>query len=212
MPPRTATRRPTVCSYAFCWSPCYSRWVEEATLFRSFLAGGLLGLTAVLKPEIMLAGGLVTLAAVGIRSWQRRRLSFPGGAAWAVGAILPTVSFAGLIFTPGCLGNLRSMMACRAWLNVTSTTGYTNELVQSRFLGFDHVRPHIVAHATATLLALLLIASLGGMARLADRTARPWLRLLLGGVLAAGMLGLACGKIAWFNIGHCLLGLVLDSR
>src|SRR5438105_3626205 len=39
------------------------RAAENLTISRSFLAGGLLGLTAVLKPEFMLAGGLMTAVA-----------------------------------------------------------------------------------------------------------------------------------------------------
>jgi hypothetical protein len=184
------------------------RWVEEATPLRSFLAGGLFGLTAVLKPEIMLAGGAVTLAAMAIRHRQRKGWSLRGGAAWAAGAILPTALFAAY-FSTRVPFKAAVMMACRAWLNIASTAGYTNELVQSRFLGFDHPGQHAIGHAIATLLALLLIACLGWVARLADRTVLPWLRLLLGGLLAGGMLGLAWYKIAWFDIGHCLLGLTL---
>jgi len=47
------------------------RWLDDATPRRSLLVGLLLGLTAVLKPEFMLAGGLVTIAA-GLIRWRHR--------------------------------------------------------------------------------------------------------------------------------------------
>jgi hypothetical protein len=69
------------------------RWVEDATLRRSFVAGVLCGLTAVLKPEIMLAAGLITFTAVVVQWWHRKPLRLRTIIAWAGGAALPTLGF-----------------------------------------------------------------------------------------------------------------------
>ena len=185
-----------------------SRWVEAATPGRSFLAGGLFGLTAVLKPEIMLAGGVVTSAAVAMRSWQRRPWSNRATVAWAVGAVLPTAAFAAY-FATAVPWTTALKMACRVWMSADVTTRQINEQVQIRFLGFDQPQAHLIEHVEATLLALLLFAGIAAMAWLADRAPRPWLRWVLSGALIGGVLWLACAKIHWINIGHCLLGLTL---
>lgn len=68
-------------------------WVGNATPVRSLLAGVLFGLAAVLKPEIVLAAGLVTLAALAVQRWQRRPLRAAAIGAWVAGAVLPTAGF-----------------------------------------------------------------------------------------------------------------------
>lgn len=184
------------------------RWVEQATVARSALAGGLLGLTAVLKPEAIAAGVLVTAAAVALQRWRRKPLGPGAIAAWAAGAALPTAAFAAY-FAAYLPWKTALTMACRAWLYIAGTAGFTNLPLQKVFLGLDRPWSNLVDQAGATSLALLLIAVICGLAWLADRVRRPWLRFLLGGLLAAGVLGLACFKITWIATGHCLLGLTL---
>jgi len=185
-----------------------SRWLEAPTPARSFLAGGLFGLTAVLKPEIMLAGIVVTLAAVGLQHGSRRAWSWRGAAAWAAGAVLPTAAFAAWFSTLVPAGTALRM-AGAVWLNAGTTRRQINELVQVRFLGFDQVAAHLAQHLSATVVALILIAGVAGLAWLADRAPHRWQRVLLGLGLAAAALWLACGVIHWIFIGRCLLGLTL---
>ena len=61
-------------------------WVDESTPGRSFIAGGLFGLTLVLKPEIILAAGLVTIGAVSLRLRMVGPPRLLALGAWAVGA------------------------------------------------------------------------------------------------------------------------------
>ena len=183
-------------------------WVESATPRRSFVAGGLLGLTAVLKPEIMLAAGGVTLVALAVQRWQRRPLRLAALGAWVAGAVLPTAAFT-VYFSTHVSGPSALGMAGRAWLSVATTTRFTSDPVQAVFLGFDRPWPHLQEHAGATLLALLLVAAIAGGAWLADRSVSGWRRFLLPGVIVAGMVALAWFKIPWANSGRCLLGLAL---
>src|SRR5437016_2823869 len=65
-----------------------AKWVQEATPSRSFLAGFLFGLTALLKPEILFAAGVVTAVAI-FQRWQRgQRPNSPAIMIWIAGALL----------------------------------------------------------------------------------------------------------------------------
>src|SRR5262249_10138517 len=57
----------------------------------SLVAGALLGLAALLKPEILLAAAAITLFGLAAR-WRRGGLPRPSGAlaAWIAGAVFPT--------------------------------------------------------------------------------------------------------------------------
>ena len=184
------------------------RWLEEATVRRSALAGLLLGLTIVLKPEVMLGAAAVTAAAVALRLRARQRVGPGAIAAWAAGAALPTAGFAAYFATQVSWGAALGM-AGRGWLDIAGGAGFSHLPLQGVFLGTDRPWANLLAQAEATGLALLLIGGLGAVARRADRTPRPGLRWLLGGALAAALLWLACTQIVWLNIGRCLLGLTL---
>jgi hypothetical protein len=184
------------------------RWLDRPTSSRSFLAGLLFGLTAVLKPEIMLAGGLVTITA-GAIAWRNKRL--PGWKAsifWIAGAILPTLAFAAYFSAffswEGALG-----AASRGWLNALTTTRYSGYSLQQKFLGFDHPWRHFLEQASATSGATVLIAAMAGAAWLADRSSTVWKRLLVVGSLGIALAWLACHEIVWLRTGRCLLGLAL---
>jgi hypothetical protein len=185
-----------------------SRWIEDAAPPRSLLAGGLFGLTALLKPEILMAGGLLTAAAVAIRLLRGREVSLRAASAWAAGAVLPTGLFAAYFATVVPWGRATAM-ACSAWLSVARGAGPVRELVQVRFLGLDQPWPHLTQHAAATLEALAALAGLAGLAWIADRTPGRLLRLPLGAAMAGGALLLGSRVVAWIEIGHCLLGLTL---
>lgn len=184
------------------------RWVEEATLRRTFAAGLLFGLTAVLKPEIMLAAGLVTFAVVVVGWRQRKKLKLCTVAVWAGGAILPTLGF--VVFFAVHLpwgGAVRA--SCRAWLNLTPGARFTNEAIQAWFLGFDRPEENFLGQVCATLQACGLIGLIAGAAFLAGQTTRKRWRFILGGLLVGVLLWLSCFVITWREVGQCLPGLVL---
>jgi hypothetical protein len=184
------------------------RWAEEATLRRSFFAGGLFGLTAVLKPEIMLAAGLVTFTALVVEWRHQKQLRLSTLFAWAGGAVLPTLGFV-IYFAARLPWKEAVRVSCAAWLNLITTARFTGELTQETFIGFDRPWTHLLEHLSATLLACVLIAVIAGAAWLAEHTTQRRLRLLLGGLLAGALLWLACFEITWRETGRCLLGLML---
>jgi len=183
-------------------------WVEAPTARRSFFAGGLFGLSAVLKPEIVLAAALVTMVAFAVSRWQRRPLRPAVLGAWAAGAVLPTAAFA-VYFSTQVPWADAWRMACRAWLNVATSTRFSGDPVQVGFLGFDQPWPHLLQHAGATLVALGLCAALAGSVRLVDRAKTTQSRGLLLVVITGGAAALAWGALPWASAGRCLLGLVL---
>jgi hypothetical protein len=182
------------------------RWLDGATLRRCFLIGLLLGLTAVLKPEFMLAGSLVTIAAGLIRWRHRGGLSARAIATGGIGALLPT-----LLFTAYFAAHLpwkeALVSASRGWFNLT--TNLSSERMQQGFFGFDQPWKNLGDHVGAFLLAGGLIALIVGAAWLVERCGPRWLRLLVVGLLVAGLAWLACIEINWLQSGRCLFGLML---
>jgi hypothetical protein len=183
-------------------------WVEHATPRRSFLAGGLFGLSAVLKPEILLAAGLVTGVAFVVQRRLRRPLGPAAIGAWVAGAVLPTAVFAAY-FSTKVPWTLAWHYACRAWLNAATSTRFTGDPVQRGFLGFDQPGPHALEHAGATLLALLLLGVIGLGGCLAGRLKREGAHWLLLGAMTAGLGALSAWVLPWAGAGRCLLGLAL---
>jgi hypothetical protein len=184
-----------------------SRWVECPTWRRSCLAGGLLGLTAVLKPEILLAAGVVSAAAWAVRWRWRKRPPLAAMAAWAGCAVLPTLAFA-LHFRTWFPWSQAFSLASRGWLNAASSTRFTGDPLQLGFLGLDRIPENLASHAVATLAALLLIAAIASLALLVERAPSLAGRILLAGSLLTGVTGVACFAIPWLHAGRCLLGLV----
>ncbi len=183
-------------------------WVEEATPRRSFVVGLLFGLSAVLKPEIMLAAGLATVTAFLVQRWRRRPLRLVALAAWLVGAVLPTAAFA-IYFSTKATGVSSLALACRAWLNVATSTRFSGDPVQTGFLGFDHPWLHLLTHAGATLLVLGLVAVIAVGARLVDGAKTSGTRWLVLGGWMAGLTALAWWVVPWNSAGRCLLGFAL---
>ena len=184
------------------------RWVEDPTVGRSAAAGALLGLTAVLKPEAMLAGAAVTGAAAALRWRSGGPIRAGALAAGAACAALPTSVFAAAFARQVPAGEALRM-ACRGWLSIAVHAGFTRLPLQDVFLGIDRPWHNLAVHARATAFALLVIGAICGISRLADRAATLRGRLALAAALAAGTLALACRGIAWIGAGRCLLGLVL---
>jgi hypothetical protein len=182
------------------------RWIEDATPRRSFFVGLMLGLTAVLKPEFVLAGVVVTIAA-GLMRWRMQGGPAPRAiAVGAVGAVLPTSIFVAGFAT--CLPWKEAILAaCKGWLSVTSHL--TGERVQIEFTGLDRPREHLIEQATGTLFACLLIALIAGVARLVEHRGPKWVRILVTGALVGGLAWLSFQKINWLESGRCLLGLML---
>ena len=158
--------------------------------------------------EIVLVSIQASVAALVVQRWQRRPLRAGAIAAWVAGAVLPTAGFT-VYFSTQVPWRAAMGFACRAWLSVATTSRFVSDPVQTGFLGFDQPWPHLLTHAGATLLALLLLVVIGGGAWLAGRTTHPARRFLTLGVIAVGLVALAWFKISWADAGRCLLGLAV---
>jgi hypothetical protein len=185
-----------------------SRWVAKTTLGRGLLAGGLLGLVLVLKPEFILADGLITFAAV-VLSWrQRGRVDLHSVIAVSVGALLPTVLFAGYFSLRLPPGDALAA-ACRAWLNVVSTTNFTGDVSQAAVSGLDQPWTNFKEHLIATLWAVLVLAILALGTRAAGSVPAKWQRWTIAVALLAGMGWVGSTQVKLIPVGRCLLGLAL---
>ena len=183
-------------------------WIESATPRRSFLAGLLLGLSALLKPEIVLAAGLVSAAAFVAQRRSGRPLGWASVGAWLAGVVLPTAGFAAYFsrYTPwGTAWD----WASRAWLNAATSTRFTGDPVQRGFLGFDQPGQHVLEHGVAALVALLLIGLIASAAWLANRAKADGARIAVVGAAGTLVAALAGWALNWNAAGKCLLGLML---
>ena len=181
-----------------------TRWVENPTVRSSVLAGGLFGVTAVLKPEIMLAAAMTTLAAVFIR-W--RYLGLPAArvaVAWAIASAIPTAAFT-LYFSIFFDWGAALAVAGHGWLSVIGS----GDMAQRSFLGLDRPSEHLRQHVVATLIASLLIGVIAGTAWLVDRASRRWQPPVAVGLLLIAVATASVVLIPWVQVGRCLLGLML---
>jgi hypothetical protein len=183
-------------------------WVERPTVLLSSLAGGLLGLTVVLKPEFLLAGGLITLAALCLRWRHKRPVPLAAIGCWAAAAVVPTLGFA-MYFSAYLPWKEGLANASRGWLNATSNTRLTADPIQLQFLGLDRPWKNLIEHASATLFAALVIAVILGTAWLVERRSRFWERVLLSSAVIGGVAWLSISQIHWIFAGRCLVGLTI---
>jgi hypothetical protein len=184
------------------------RWVEKADVIWSFFAGLLFGFTVVLKPEFMLAGGLLICLAVVAR-WKYRgappaRVLFT----WATSALLPTALFT-CYFSFFMPWNRAMSASSRAWLIALDSSFSADFLEIHHLLGLDRPLGRLLDQALATLLACVVIFVLAVAVMLAERKISKWIVLVEAVLLAAGLGWLGCCVINWIGIGSCLLGLML---
>jgi hypothetical protein len=184
------------------------RWLDRPSVPWAACAGGLFGLTAILKPEIMLSAGLVTGAAVFIGRVRSMPLPVRHAAAWAAAAAAPTAAF-WAYFSAHVPARDALAFASRAWTSVATTTRYTSDAIQASFLGFDQPWANLGGHAVAALAAAALIGGFVAIAALLDRADRLPIRVLAAGLLGGAVIWLALARIEWLRVGRCLLGLVL---
>lgn len=185
-----------------------ARWLQQSTPRQSALVGFLLGLTAVLKPEFMLAGGLLA----GTTFLLRRKSERPAGPAHLgyglLGVILPTACFVlWFAFQLPLAEALRA--ATGAWSILLTSPDLAYNPLQAYFLGFDQPGSNFIAHLAWTAGALLLFAGLAYAAWLARRIAQAWADYALMAIVMALFTWLALTRIDWLNSGRCLFGVVV---
>jgi hypothetical protein len=185
-------------------------WVKNPSTGRGFIAGLLFGLTAVLKPEFMLAGGVITIVAV-VSGWRTIKHFFLRPViAWMIAALLPTIAFA-IFFAISLPWKVALSDACHAWLNwITSgpISSLSHNIVQMEFTGFNQPQSHVIQHAWATLLALVVVAAIAAATRFINWSNRFWLPVILLALAWGGTLAVSIFAIEWREVGRCVLGLI----
>jgi len=184
------------------------RSIVNTSRLWGFLAGVLLGLTALLKTEFLFAAFLLSMGALALRWQSIRQLGSGCLAALATGAVLPTVLFVGYFARHLSLGDSWAA-AGHIWLNVTGTITIARDPFQLGFLGFDQPWAHFIQHLQATLIAAVVIASIIALAKIADLQGNQTRSIVIGAATIAVVSVVAWWAVDWVNIGRCLLGLVL---
>ncbi|MDQ6859664.1 MAG: hypothetical protein M3032_00695 [Verrucomicrobiota bacterium] len=183
------------------------RWSENPVPRWSFLAGLLFGVDAVLKPEFVLAGGLLGIASAVI-GWR-----YNGLPRWRtiVGALLgialPIFAFS-LYFAAFFPLREALALANRGWLRFATpvaVTAFTG--VQAGFIGLDQARSNLAHHLQATAIALAATAAIAGCAWASKRVAKKSIFAVIA-LIATAMIGFISARfVVWPEIGKCLLGL-----
>ena len=184
-----------------------TRWVDQPTWPKSFLAGLLFGLTLVLKPEFILAGLTVTVVAFFFGRRRFGGISVLHWTSFLFGALLPTAVFVAYFSQHFPLAEA-VQIAGRAWSSLLIHPDIVSKKYQLIFLGLDQPWVNLVAHVRKTLLVVVTLGALGGLAAFAlnrrGATAR-WSLMALT-VAIALVVGL---EAEWGDVGRCLLGLNL---
>jgi len=182
------------------------RWVEVPRVRWCGVAGGLVGLALVLKPEFIFAAALLVVTAVTLR---RRQWPQRGGMSvlvFAVAASVPTVVFTCYFmrhFPP-----LEALSAAgRAWWSLLLMPDILATPYQISSAGWDHPVENFIQHIRKTALVMGVLGGIGGWVALGLRM-RGFRRAIMLMVAVAAALG--AGILAdWSAIGKSLLGSVL---
>ena len=184
-------------------------WIEKQSLTLSLSAGFLFGLTTVLKPEFILASGLIIAVALLIRTQKIALPSLRVLANLVVGACLPTAIF--YIYFRSYLGPLDAYLAAsHAWLNgiFIWKDQLTTHLLNS-FSGFDSPKINLLLHGFATLTSIAIIGFIFAIAYLANRLSMLFLRISILIIGFAGLFYISVRGVNWSNMGQCFIGLLL---
>lgn len=182
-------------------------WVETATKPRSLAVGFILGLTAILKPEFMLAGGGVTFGAVALRWRALRRWEWQPIILVASGAVLPTIGFSAFFARDMPLLTAVASSSS-AWLNVVTSSNFIGDSIQAGFSGLDWPWANLQTQFVATVAAVLIIAAIAHVGWVVRQISNAWHRIALIAGLAGALAWISFSFLTWIHVGRSLLGLV----
>jgi hypothetical protein len=182
------------------------RWSGEPSRAGAFLLGLCGGVAAVLKPEFMLAGGVLGMAALLLRYRQRQPPALAEYGMILAGVALPTLGIAAW-FARGESWKSALLDSCQAWWLVLATRTGPNMIDESSYMGFDNGWRNVGWESEFTLCAVLMIGAIWAAGWFLNR---PWSwPLRLATVLGAGYLACSVDMGGGFEIGPCLPGLIL---
>jgi hypothetical protein len=188
-----------------------ARWSLQPSRGAAFVLGLCGGLATVLKPEFMLAGGAVGIAALVLRWRQRIKISLAEFALLAAGLLLPTAAFTAWFarFEP-----LKSAFidASRAWWLVLVEQIQRGSTQQETFSGFNDPLHFAGVELNTALIVALVLAAIWAAGRALNGTWSMGVRLSII-ISAGGLIWLATSDtISWFprivggwrQVGNCL--------
>jgi hypothetical protein len=181
------------------------RWAGKTSRAGAFLLGLCGGVAAVLKPEFMLAAGVLGMAAFLLRFSQRQPPSLAEYGMMLAGLALPTVVIAAW-FARRESWTAALIDSCQAWRVVLVTHYGAHAMDESSYMGFDHGWRNVWWELEFTLSAVLVIGAVWAAGWFVNR---PWSRLRRWvAALGAGVLACSVSMGGGFEIGPCLPGLI----
>jgi hypothetical protein len=184
-------------------------WCHGPSGWAAFFLGLCGGLAVVLKPEFMLAAGLLSVTAFIVRWIQRQRVGAVEFFLACGGWLLPMLAFM-MRFAINESFKEAFIDANQAWWQVLVDRQRFSPIQQS-FLGFDSPWAHALTEAKTTGRVLLCLGAIWTAGWLANRPWRPVVR----GALIVGVgalvycyfgpdLGVASGRAGgWLHVGGC---------
>jgi hypothetical protein len=187
--------------------PVACRWQRESSLKFSFLLGLGGGMSAVLKPEFMLAMGVLGSACVVLRLAQRKKIRLLEILLLLTGTLLPTLCFT-LWFARNESLRAAFIDASQAWWLVVVQQVQNSDLQQWNFSGFDNPGANLLGELKSTFSAGLLVMGIGLAGWIINRSWNIAVRMAI--VIALGcVLWFIPHPGGWRNAGQCLPGLIL---
>jgi hypothetical protein len=182
------------------------RWSGKPSRAGAFLLGLCGGMAAVLKPEFMLAGGVLGMADLLLRYAQKQPVSLAEYGMILSGVMLPTLVIAAW-FARGESWKSALIDASQAWRLVFVTHYATGAMDESGYMGFDNGWRNVVWELEFTLCAVLMVGTIWTAGWFLNR---PWSwPLRLATALGAGVLACSVSMGGGFETGPCLPGLIL---
>jgi hypothetical protein len=181
------------------------QWCGKTSRALAFLLGLCGGVAAVLKPEFMLAGGVLGIAALLLRYGQRQPPSLAEYGMILAGIALPTLGIS-LWFARGESWLSALIDSSQAWwLVLVHHKGLTAD-DESAYVGFDNGWRNVWWELASALSAVLIIGAIWAAGWFVNR---PWSRpLRWATALGAGVLACSVDMGGGFEVGPCFPGLI----
>jgi hypothetical protein len=159
-----------------------------------------------LKPEFMLAGGVLGMAALLVRYWQRQPPSLAEYGMILAGVALPMLGFAAWFArVEPCKPAL--IDSCQAWWQVLANHPGHGYLDEGEYIGYDNAWRNIRWETENALCAVLIIGVIWAAGWFVNR---PWPRPVRWVMaLGAGVLACSMDMGGGFELGPCFPGLML---
>jgi len=178
-------------------------WSRKGSRTLAFFLGTCGGIAAVLKPEFMLAAGVLGAGALALRLVQRKSVSPAEYALLTAGVAWPTLAaFLGFLACEPSRSALAH--ACNAWWRVLvkpiDMPGFAAG--QAMLAGFDHPWRNAWLEIQAGVCALVVLSAIWAAGWFINRpSSKPRIAL----VLVLGALAV-CVRLegGWFRVGRCL--------